>query len=65
MVGVARMTLLTWLRAGKVPEPRRVQTPGGEARAWSQRDVERVRQYKAAHYCKGRGRKPATRRNKP
>ena len=27
-------------------------------RLWTERDVERVRKYKAKHYAEGRGRKP-------
>ena len=58
LVGISRMTLLRWLRAGKIREPRRISDGGIEARLWSDRDVERVRKYKAGHYRKGRGRKP-------
>ncbi len=55
MVGVGRITLLRWLHSGKVPEPRRVTNGGVNARVWTNRDVERVRKYKAAHYWEGRG----------
>jgi predicted site-specific integrase-resolvase len=56
-VGVSKLTLVRWLVAGKIKEPRRVNQGGQEVRIWTDRDVERVRKYKAAHYRKGRGRK--------
>ena len=57
MVGVNRVTLQRWLLAGKIAEPRRIRNGGINARIWTDRDVERVRKYKTAHYRKGRGRK--------
>ena len=57
IVGIDRATLLRWLRAGKIKEPRRIRNGGVDARVWSARDVEGVKKYKAAHYRKGRGRK--------
>ena len=56
-IGVSKLTLTRWLKAGKVKEPRRVKQGGVEFRLWTDRDVEQVRKYKAAHYRKGRGRK--------
>jgi predicted site-specific integrase-resolvase len=57
VIGVHKQTLLDWLYAGKVREPKR-QTVGGQVvRIWSQSDIERVREYKRQNYCKGRGRK--------
>jgi len=51
--GVSRMTILRWLKAGKIPEPRRIGGGGVEARVWSEHDVTRLMQYKAAFYwCK-------------
>ncbi len=55
--GISKTTLLRWLREGRVKEPRRISNGGLDARIWTERDVERVRKYKAAHYRKGRGRK--------
>lgn len=55
MVGINRVTLQRWLLSGKVKEPRRIRNGGVDARVWNDRDVERVRKYKAAHYMKGRG----------
>ena len=57
MVGIHKVTLKRWLLDGKVREPRRISNGGIQARIWTDRDVERVRKYKAANYRKGRGRK--------
>jgi len=62
MVGIGRMTLLRWLKAGKIPEPRRIHDGGIDARVWTDSSVEKVRKYKAMNYCKGRGRRPKTMR---
>ena len=62
IVGIGRMTLLRWLKTGKVAEPRRIGNGGVEARVWTARDVEKVRRYKEKFYRKGRGRKPRTKR---
>lgn len=58
LAGVSKITLLRWLYAGKVKEPKRQQLAGPAWRIWTDADVTRVKQYKAAHYRKGRGRKP-------
>lgn len=58
LVGVDKQTLLRWLWAGKIREPRTVGDGGQKIRIWTDRDVEQVRIYKEAHYRKGRGRKP-------
>jgi predicted site-specific integrase-resolvase len=57
-IGVSKLTLTRWLKAGKVKEPRRITQGGIELRLWTNRDVERVRKYKETNYRKGRGRKP-------
>jgi DNA-binding transcriptional MerR regulator len=62
MVGVNRVTLQHWLLDGKITEPKRISNGGVTARVWTDRDVERVRKYKAANYRKGRGRKPKPKR---
>jgi predicted DNA-binding transcriptional regulator AlpA len=62
IVGIGRMTLLRWLKGGKIPEPKRIGNGGIEARIWTDRDVERVRKYKQENYRKGRGRKPKPKR---
>jgi len=57
MIGIHKQTLLDWLYAGKIREPKR-QTVGGQVvRIWTQSDIEGVRKYKERNYCKGRGRK--------
>jgi hypothetical protein len=57
-VGISKLTLVRWLMAGKIREPRRVKQGGIELRLWTARDVERVRRYKLENYRKGRGRRP-------
>jgi predicted site-specific integrase-resolvase len=56
-VGVSKLTLTRWLKAGRIKEPRRVKQGGVELRLWTSRDVKRVRKYKQENYGKGRGRK--------
>lgn len=62
IAGVHKNTLKRWLRDHRVKEPRRVGNGGIELRVWTDRDVARVRKYKAAHYRKGRGRKKSKKR---
>ncbi len=57
MLGVHKVTLQRWLLSGRVAEPRKVRVGRVNARIWTDRDVERIRKYKTAHYRKGRGRK--------
>ena len=57
LAGVHWVTLHRWITAGKVRPPPAIPMNGGKLWRWTERDVERVRKYKAAHYCKGRGRK--------
>ncbi len=57
LVGVHKATLEKWLSKQKVRAPRTVQVGAKEYRLWTERDVERVRQYKEKFYRKGRGRK--------
>jgi hypothetical protein len=58
LIGVSKRTLLQWLYDERLPEPKRIEHPGVEYRIWSEKDLERAKQYKAENYCKGRGRKP-------
>ena len=60
IVGIGKTTLLTWLREGKIAEPKRVLIGGMNIRVWSDRDVQKLRKYKEANYRKGRGRKKAS-----
>jgi hypothetical protein len=55
MVGVHWVTLLNWTRSGKVRASERLRAKGDWR--WSEFDVEKVRQFKASNYRKGRGRK--------
>jgi DNA-binding transcriptional MerR regulator len=57
LAGIHKQTLLRWLYAGAIPEPRRHKNGGQDIRLWTRADLENVRKYKAVHYCKGRGRK--------
>ena len=56
-LGVDKKTLLRWLYAGKIAEPKIVKTPGSVVRVWSEWDLKRVSRYKEQNYRKGRGRK--------
>jgi len=53
-VGVNRRTILRWLKAGNILEPRRISDGGVEARVWSERDVARLVRYKNAYYWRKR-----------
>ena len=56
-VGINRRTILRWLKAGNIPEPRRIGGGGVEARVWSERDVARLVKYKTAHYWRKKAQK--------
>ena len=58
--GVDKKTLLRWLYSGKLAEPKIVRTPGSVIRVWSEGDLKRATRYKDENYCKGRGRKAAS-----
>ncbi len=58
LIGVNRVTLQNWLIDGKVSEPKKVSAGAVQIRVWTDRDVQRVKAYKAKFYRKGRGRKP-------
>lgn len=45
-VGVSKNTLLKWLYAGVLQEPKRVRVAGMHWRVWTQTDVERARKLK-------------------
>ena len=58
LVGVHRVTLQGWLSEGKVRPSQGVPMKGGRTLwRWTRADVKKLREYKAAHYRKGRGRK--------
>lgn len=48
MVGVTKLTLLRWLRSGRLEEPKHVQASGQNWRLWTDADVERARKLKGA-----------------
>ena len=53
-VGIHKITLLRWLYAGEIPEPRLAPGPGQKLRLWSDRDLARVKKHKATNYRKGK-----------
>ena len=59
-IGVHKLTLLRWLYAGRIPEPRHAQAGNLDLRIWSAEDLARARKFKSANYrvarVKGRGR---------
>ena len=61
-VGVDRITLQRWIRAGKVIAPMLVLRNGRGVRLWSSADMGRLRQTKERIHRKGRGRKPKRKR---
>lgn len=56
LVGIHRVTLQEWLSTSKVRPSQATPMKGRTLWRWTPADVEKVRQYKAAHYRKGRGR---------
>ena len=56
-LGIGKKTLLRWIYAGKITEPKIVKTPASMIRVWSDADLKRVARYKEQNYRKGRGRK--------
>lgn len=45
LCGITKRTLLRWLYAGKVPEPKRLEVGGSEVRVWTEKDVAKVKAY--------------------
>jgi len=54
---VDKQTLLRWLWAGKLPEPKHFESGAQKIRVWTDRDVRNARKYKEENYRKGGGRK--------
>jgi excisionase family DNA binding protein len=52
LIGVAKKTVLRWLYAGTLPEPKHETFGGVESRIWSAADLERARAYKEQNYRK-------------
>jgi DNA-binding transcriptional MerR regulator len=51
-IDVSKKTLLRWLYAGKLPEPKHESFGGVESRIWSEADLERARVFRELHYRK-------------
>jgi hypothetical protein len=51
-IGVSKNTVLRWLYAGKVAEPKTAIFGGVESRVWSDADLARAKQFKEEHYRK-------------
>ena len=49
---VDKSTLLRWLYAGKLPEPRREMIGCVEVRIWSAQDLERAKKHREQRYRK-------------
>jgi len=61
MAGVHFITLQRWVAEKKVRPSQIIKQDGFVLWRWTDSDVEQVRNYKAGHYRKGRGRKRGTR----
>jgi len=62
--GVHRLTIQRWITAGQVRASIAVPMKGRTLWRWTDADLKQVLKFKAANYCKGRGRKPKVRRRK-
>jgi predicted site-specific integrase-resolvase len=51
-IGVNKTTLLRWLYAGKLQEPKHETFGGVESRVWSAADLERAKAFKEQRYRK-------------
>jgi len=54
-IGVAKRTLIRWLKDHKITEPKRIEHPGIVSRLWSERNLKQAQKYKEQNYRKGRG----------
>lgn len=54
---ISKKTLLRWLYAGKLTEPKHQKNGGQDVRLWTERDVAKARKYKDENFRKRRGRK--------
>lgn len=52
VIGVDKSTLLRWLYAGKLPEPKQETFGGVESRVWSEADLKRAKDYRERLYYK-------------
>jgi hypothetical protein len=60
--GIHHITLQRWVSEMRFKAPKLQRIGSIAVRLWTDRDIERVKKYKAAQYCKGRGRKPKPKR---
>ena len=51
-IGVSKNTILRWLYAGKLAEPKRETFGGVENRIWTPADLKRARAYREQNYRK-------------
>ena len=51
-IGVSKITLLRWLWAGKITEPKRQTFGGVENRVWTAADLNCAKLYRQEHYRK-------------
>ena len=56
-IGVDKKTLLRWLAAEELPEPKTTTIGKIEYRIWSEKDLQRAKQYREANYRQKRARK--------
>ena len=54
-VGIHPVTLERWIADRKVGPSKTIRVGSRDYRLWTERDIERIRKYKAAHYWEGRG----------
>jgi len=51
------VTLHRWMAAGKVRPSQQIGMNGGKHWRWTEKDVQKVREYKAKHFREGQGRR--------
>jgi predicted site-specific integrase-resolvase len=51
------VTLHRWMAAGKVRPSQQIGMNGGKHWRWTEKDVQKVRGYKAKHFREGQGRR--------
>jgi DNA-binding transcriptional MerR regulator len=60
--GLHPVTLQRWIAAGKVVAPRPTLVGAVGYRLWTVKDLRGLEKVKVVIYCKGRGRKPKSKR---
>jgi hypothetical protein len=56
--GITRATLQAWIAARRFRAPKLLIVKGVAQRLWTEADIARLKEYRAKHFGKGRGRKP-------